>query len=200
MKEIMSDLQHWQTIDRRLLLDRPPWMRLFEDDVVLPDGRIVHGYLHLETPGFIMVVPVNHAHQIGLVRSYKRGVDDIDLQPPAGVIDPGEDPLACAQRELLEELGCQAERLLHLGTYVISGNYFAGVAHFYYGVGCRIVTEPNAGDLEEQEVIWLPHEEVHRMWIRGAFKQMSSAAALGLALHQLEELIAPGLSTWSEPK
>jgi ADP-ribose pyrophosphatase len=195
MKETMSDLQHWQTINRRLLVDRPPWMRLYEDDVSLPDGRIVHGYLHLETPGFIMVIPVNHTYQIGLVRSYKRGIDDIDIQPPAGVIDPGEDPVACAQRELHEELGCEAERFIPLGTYVISGNYYAGIAHFYLGLGCRIVADPNPGDLEEQEVVWLPEEEVRRMWAHGIFKQMSSIAALGLALHQLGELITAGSPT-----
>jgi ADP-ribose pyrophosphatase len=158
----------------------------------------VQGYLRLETPGYVMVVPVNHAREIGLVRSYKRGVDAIDLQPPAGVIDVGEDPLDCTHRELLEELGCKAEQLHPLGSYVLSGNYYGGRAHFYLGTGCHVVAEPNSGDLEEQQVVWLPYEEIQQMWAAGAFQQMSAVAALGLALSHLEKIIADGSLTFGE--
>jgi ADP-ribose pyrophosphatase len=175
-------------------------MCLYEDDVALPDGRIVHGYLRLETPGYVMVVPVNNAGQIGLVRSYKRGVDAIDLQPPAGVIDPDEDPLDCAHRELFEELGCRAEHLHPLGTFVLSGNYYAGRAHFYLATGCQVVAEPESGDLEEQQVVWLPHEKVHQKWTEGSFQQMSAVAALGLALSQLGKRIAEGSITFGESR
>jgi 8-oxo-dGTP pyrophosphatase MutT (NUDIX family) len=194
----MSDLKHWETTDRRLLFDRPPWMRLYEDDVTLPDGSSVHGYLRLETPGYVMVVPVNNAGEIGLVRSYKRGVDAIDLQPPAGVIEPSEDPLMCAQRELMEELGCRAEHLHPLGSFVLSGNYYGGRAHFYLGSGCQVVAEPDSGDLEEQQVVWLPLEQVQQRWTGGQFQQMSAVAALGLALSHLEMIITDRSLTFGE--
>jgi ADP-ribose pyrophosphatase len=194
----MSDLKHWETTNRRLLIDRQPWIRLYEDDVTLPDGSTVQGYLRLETPGYVMVVPVNYVGEIGLVRSYKRGVDAIDLQPPAGVIDAGEDPLDCTHRELLEELGCQAEQLHPLGSFVLSGNYYGGRAYFYLGTGCHVVAEPNSGDLEEQQVVWLPYEEVQQRWAAGAFQQMSAVAALGLALSHLEKIITDGSLTFGE--
>jgi 8-oxo-dGTP pyrophosphatase MutT (NUDIX family) len=194
----MSDLKHWETADRRLLIDRPPWMRLYEDDVNLPDGSTVQGYLRLETPGYVMVVPVNHTGEIGLVRSYKRGVDAIDLQPPAGVIDAGEEPIECAHRELLEELGCRTEQLHPLGSYVLSGNYYGGRAHFYLGTGCQVVSEPNSGDLEEQQVVWISYEEVQQKWAAGGFQQMSAVAALGLALSHLEKNVADGSISFGE--
>ena len=188
----MPDLKHWETIERRLLLDRSPWMRLLEDDVRLPDGQVVHGYLRLETPGYVIVVPIDDAGQIGFVRSYKRGVDAIDLQPPAGVIDTDEDPLSCAQRELLEELGCQAEQFQLLGSFVLSGNYFGGRAHVYLGLGSHFVSEPNSGDLEEQQVVWLSMEEVRQRWATGEFQQLSAVAALGLALTHIDAALANG--------
>ena len=89
----MPDLTPWETLKRTLLLDRSPWMQVFEDDVRLPDGRIIGGYLRLETSGYVMIVPVRPDGHIGLVRSYKRGVDRVDIQPPAGVLEPGENPL-----------------------------------------------------------------------------------------------------------
>jgi ADP-ribose pyrophosphatase len=196
----MSDLKRWKTVNRRLLIERLPWMRLYEDDVALPDGRIVEGYLRLETPVYVMITPLDDAGQIGLVRSYKRGVDAIDLQPPAGVIDPGEAPLTSAHRELQEELGCRAERLHPLGSFVLSGNYYGGQAHFYLGTGCQVVAEPDSGDLEEQRVEWLPYDQVHEMWVDGQFQQMSVVAALGLALSHIERLCAGGTLTLGETR
>ena len=188
----MTELRHWKTLERRLLIDRLPWMRIFEDDVALPDGRTVQGYLRIETPGYAMVVAVDSEGRVGFIRSYKRGVDDIDLQPPAGVLDPDEEPLACAQRELIEELGCRAEQLHPLGTFVLNGNYHAGQSHMFLATGCQQVAVPNAGDLEEQQIVWLPYVEVRQRWATGAFRQLSSTAALGLGLDLLERLVASG--------
>jgi ADP-ribose pyrophosphatase len=184
----MKTLKPWRTLKRRLLLERSPWMRVYEDDVVLPDGQTICGYLHLDTPGYAMIVPVDRQGQIGLVRSYKRGVDGIDLQPPAGVLTEDEAPLACAQRELLEETGSKAERFHHLASPVISGNYYAGKAHIYLAVGCQVVAEPDSGDLEEQQVVWMPSSEVYKKWISGSFQQISTLAALGLAFARIESL------------
>lgn len=184
----MPDLTPWETLKRTLTLDRSPWMRVFEDDVRLPDGRIVEGYLHLETPGYVMIVPLNFDAQIGLVRSYKRGVDGVDIQPPAGILERDENPLEAAKRELKEELGCTAETWHELGDVVLSGNYFAGCAHFFLATGCRQIAEPDSGDLEEQEVIWLPFEEARRTWSEGGFRQVGAVAALGLAFRQIEIL------------
>lgn len=191
-KDTVSELKLWETLERRLLVDRSPWMRLFEDDVRLPDGQVVEGYLRLETNGYVMVVPIDPEGKIGLVRSYKRGVDAIDLQPPAGIIDSGETALDSAKRELLEELGCEAEEVLPLGSFVLSGNYYAGRARLYLALDCVSVTEPNSGDLEEQQVVWIPYREVRTMWLDGTFQQMGSVAALGLAFSRIESLEAQG--------
>lgn len=184
----MPDLTPWETLKRTLALDRSPWMQVFEDDVRLPDGRVIEGYLYLDTPGYVIVVPVRFDAQIGLVRSYKRGVDGVDIQPPAGILEQGEAPLEAAKRELKEELGCLAENWHELGEVVLSGNYFAGNAHFFLATGCQQIAEPDSGDLEEQEVIWLPLEEARRRWSEGGFRQVGSVAALGLAFQQLEKI------------
>jgi len=163
-------------------------MQVYEDDVRLPDGRVIEGYLRLETSGYVMIVPVRPDAHIGLVRSYKRGVDGIESQPPAGILEQGEVPLEAAKRELKEELGCMATTWHELGEVVMSGNYFAGCAHFFLATGCREITEPDSGDLEEQEVIWLPLEEVRRSWSEGGFRQVGAVAALGLALQKIDKI------------
>ena len=175
----------WRITKSELLLDRSPWMRIFSDAVQLPDGSLVGDYLRLESRGYVMVVPIDDERWIGLVRSYKKGVDAIDIQPPAGVLEPDEDVLTTAKRELREELGCEAASWHSLGTYTISGNYGAGKVHFYLAMGVHQTVEPDSGDLEEQEVVWLPMEKVHEMWVSGQMKQLGSVAALGLAFSRI---------------
>lgn len=181
-------LDGWQTVKRELVFERRPWVRLYSDDVRLPDGRVVEGYLHLDTPGYAVIVPVDEQGRIGLVRSYKRGVDGVDVQPPAGVLDPGDTPLGTAQRELREELGAEGAEWYPLGSYVMSGNYGAGLAHIFLATGCRTVTEPDSGDLEQQQVLWVDRDTVRAAWVAGAFQQLGTAAALGLALEKLRRL------------
>jgi ADP-ribose pyrophosphatase len=183
----MTKHRHWKTLRRTLLLDRSPWLKVYEDDIELPTGELVQGYIHMQTPGYAMIVPINESGEMGLIRSYKRGVDDVDIQPPAGVLEE-EGPLETARRELLEETGCQADTWHPLGDVVLSGNYGAGRAHFFLATGCRLIQAPDSGDLEEQEVVWLPIEDVYLLYQKGGFRQMGSTAALGLAFAKLHQL------------
>lgn len=183
----MAKLQAWKTLRRTLLLDRTPWLKVYEDDVELPSGKVVEGYIHLQTPGYAMIVPVNDDGEIGLIKSYKRGVDDTDMQPPAGVLE--EDfPVESAKHELLEETGCQADEWIWLGEVVLHGNYGGGKAHFFLATGCHQIQDPDSGDLEEQELIWLPIEQVYNRFRDGEFQQMGATAALGLAFARLNLL------------
>ena len=179
-------MKPWQTLASRLLLDRSPWLRVYAEDVQLPEGRVVQDYLRLKTPDFVVIVPVSTKGQIGLIRSYKRGPDQIDLQPPAGMIEVNEPPLAAAQRELLEETGCRADKWQDLGDYVLAGNMRGGFAHIFLATGCRQIQQPDSGDLEEQELLWVDKERASDLWRGGAMAQLGSAAALGLALAHLE--------------
>lgn len=182
----MKKLQSWRTLKRTLLFDHSPWMKVLIDDVELPDGRVIHGYLHLDAPGFAMIVPIDLQGRMGFVRSYKRGVDGIDMQPPAGMIDQDEAPALTAERELMEELGCRASEWHSLGAFTIGGNFGGGKAHIFLAMGCDQIASPNPSDLEEQEILWLPQEEAYRRWKEGAFLQLATAAALGLAFAHLE--------------
>lgn len=179
-------MKPWKTLRRELLLDRRPWLRVLEDDVELPDGTVVEGYLRLETPDYVVIVPERQDGRFGMIRSYKRGLEDIDVQPPAGMIEDEEAPLMAAQRELLEELGCEAETWSSLGSYVLAGNLRAGHAHLFLAQGCEQVAEPDSGDLEEQEVLWWDQDRLTSAWRSGQFGQLGSAAAVGLALAHLE--------------
>jgi ADP-ribose pyrophosphatase len=84
------------------------------DEVRLPDGQrasreyIVH-------PGAVMVIPVLDDGRLLFERQYRFPLQRVLIEFPAGKIDPGEDRLATAQRELLEETGYVARRWSPMG-------------------------------------------------------------------------------------
>jgi ADP-ribose pyrophosphatase len=90
------------------------FLHAFRDTVRLPDGGsatreyVVH-------PGAVMVIPLLDDGRIVLERQFRYPVGQVMIEFPAGKIDPGEDLLACAQRELLEETGYTAAEWARAG-------------------------------------------------------------------------------------
>lgn len=99
----------WRVRSSTLLVDSP-YLRLRCDDIELPNGTVLPEYYVRESIGFVMIFAITLRREVVLVRQYRYGNDSISLELPAGSLDPGEDPLACAQRELREETGYTAAR------------------------------------------------------------------------------------------
>jgi len=176
----------WKTRSRRTLLDRSPFLVVEEHSVELPDGRIIPNWPWVVTPDYVNVVAITDEPRFLLFRQTKYAVEGTSLAPVGGYVEPGEDPLMTAQRELREETGYQADEWLDLGHYAVDGNRGAGTAHFYLARRAHRVGEPDADDLEEQEPLLLSVPEVRRALQRGEFKLLPWAAIIALALPYVE--------------
>ena len=174
-------IKPWRVIEKRVVLERPPWFTVGTQDVQLPDGTVLRDYNWIAMRSFAIVVPLLEGHRTILARSFKLGVGAISLSLPAGYLEIGEEPLAAAQRELKEETGHEATEWIPLGRYVVDGNYGAGAMHAFIAKGTRKVTEPDSGDHEEQELLVMPFTEAIARLRAGEVAQLSTAAALGLA-------------------
>ena len=174
-------LRPWQVLARRLVADRWPWMRLWAEDILLPDGRVVEDFSIVEMRDHAVVVAVTPDGRIVAERNYKHGPRRVCLGLPAGYIEPGEDPLLAAQRELREETGYAAASWEHLGSFTEDGNRDCGTAHLYLAREARRVAEPDAGDLEEIEIVLFALPDLLAAAHRGDLAVLSSAAALALA-------------------
>ena len=78
--------------------------------VTLPDGREATRDI-VRHPGAAAVIPLNEKGEIYMVRQFRKPLDAVSLEIPAGKLDAGEDPVICAGRELKEETGLTAEKL-----------------------------------------------------------------------------------------
>lgn len=91
------------------------FLQVKRDRIALPDGReasreyVVH-------PGAAVIVPLLDDGRLVLERQYRYPMQRVMLEFPAGKLDPDEDPLVCARRELLEETGYRAREWAHAGV------------------------------------------------------------------------------------
>src|SRR4051794_27437259 len=117
-----SDIRAWQRLSSTLLLDRRPWFRVFGDHVRLPSGKEIDDFLRIDSRSYAVIFAVTEDHRVLLVEGYKYGPDRVVVQLPAGYLEAGEAPEACARRELLEETGYTATHWELLGAYCPDGN------------------------------------------------------------------------------
>ena len=79
--------------------------------------------------------PAGEDPQILLLRQYRYAADGYLFEIPAGRLEPGEEPEACAVRELREETGCEAEELEHLTTIFTTPGFTDERIHLYMALG-----------------------------------------------------------------
>lgn len=93
---------------------RGNFLQVQRDTVLLPNGREATREF-VRHPGAVMVVPILDDGRLLMERQWRHPLQRVLLEFPAGKIDPGEAPLACGRRELLEETGHVAREWAHAG-------------------------------------------------------------------------------------
>ncbi|HVG98991.1 MAG TPA: NUDIX hydrolase [Chloroflexota bacterium] len=176
----------WKRLRATLLLDRRPWLQVYADDVELPDGRRVDGFLRIEARPYATVFAVTPDGQAVFLRQYKYGPDRVALQLPAGYLEADEAPAAGARRELLEETGYAAGRLESLGAYRPDGNRGFGCGHFFLARDARYVQAPSSDDLEEPAVELIPLADCEARMTSGEMVELAPIACVALALARLK--------------
>lgn len=184
----MSDsLRPWKTLSRQTILEHSKYLSVEEHVVKLPDGQVIERWPWIVTPDYVIVVATTADSEYVCFRQTKYGVEDTSLAPTGGYIEPGEDPLEAAKRELLEETGYQATEWIDLGAYVVDANRGVATAYLYLAVDAHQVATPDADDLEDQQLLLLRRSEVKAALLQGEFKALPWAAAVALALLHMAE-------------
>ena len=178
-------METWKTLNRKMILDYSKFMRIEEHHVELPDGMQITDWPIVVTPDYVNVVAVTTEGEFLTFRQTKYAVAGTTLAIVGGYIEPGEAPMAAAQRELLEETGYAGGQWRHLGEYVVDANRGCGIAYFYLAEGVAKVAEPDADDLEEQELLLLSRAETEAALANNAFKALPYASTIALALLRL---------------
>ena len=109
-----------------------------EDRRRSPVTGTTHAFYVIEAPDWCNILPITPEGQVVCVWQYRFGTEAPSLEIPGGIIDPEDgDPLAAAQRELLEETGYAAEQLLALGSTAPNPALQNNRCHHFLALGAR---------------------------------------------------------------
>lgn len=162
---------HWSESDRKTLLESS----IFSVQQIhrhSSDGR-EGDFICLDAPDWVTVVPLlekeNGEQQFIMVEQYRHGSNKVTFEFPAGTIDPGEDPLKAAERELLEETGYTAGSLISLGDVSPNPAFMNNRVHVFLATDLEW---HKAQELDEHEQIryhFEPLEKVNQHMGTGAY-------------------------------
>ena len=168
-----------------------PWMRISMQDITLPDGRLVENFGRIQLPDYISVFAQTADGHVIVERQYKHGVGFVSMNLPAGMIEPGEDPIKAAQRELKEETGYVSDQWTSLGSFVGNGNYGCGKGYFFLAQNAVKVTDPDSGDLEDMEILLFTVEELLEALSSQKIATIGAVASISLGCMALIGIINP---------
>jgi ADP-ribose pyrophosphatase len=168
----------WKTLSSQPIYENP-WMHLREDMAEMPNGRTtIYGVVTFGD--CVGVVPFVDDGHVLLVRQYRyvQG-EDHRWEIPTGGLKEKETLEQAAQRELAEEAGYRAGRLIHVSSYYTSKCICDETAHLYVGEDLTPAKAP-PDDTEFLERHVFPFDEALRMALEGEI--MDSMSVLGLLL------------------
>ena len=134
----------------------------------------------IEHVGAVTILPLDNEGRILFIRQYRHATGKELLELPAGTLDPAEAPENCALREIREETGYAAGKLIKIGEFFLAPGYSTEYMHVYLASELR--PDPLPGD--EDEFISLepiPIQQAYDMALNGGLQDGKSLAALLLA-------------------
>jgi ADP-ribose pyrophosphatase len=173
-------MRQWKTLKKETILDHSKFLKVERHTIELPDGKVIHDWPWVLSPDYILVLPVTSQNTLFLFRQTKYAVQGVSLAPIGGYLEPGEDALAAAKRELREEMGCEASEWISLGSFPNNGNHGGGKGSLFLAMNARKVGEPIIDDLEEMELVEMTIEEAEQKLLQGEVKVMGWAAMIAM--------------------
>lgn len=145
-----------------------------------PAKGMIHNFFSLETVDWINVVATTEEGRFILVRQHRLGIDEITLEIPGGMVDPGDTPEQSAARELAEETGYRAGSMTLLKTLSANPAILTNRLHIFHAADCVCSGDQRLDAAEDIEVALASREEILEMLRNGDIHHSLVVAALGL--------------------
>ncbi|MFL6143233.1 MAG: NUDIX domain-containing protein [Labedaea sp.] len=167
----------WRRLSSRVLFESP-WLRVVRDETVRPDGSPGQ-YDHVEVPGAVTVLAIGEDRQLAITRQWIYVHNGTQWRLPSGRIDATDrDPESAARRELLEETGISADRLIPLGTINGADSFTNHREHTFLATGLRRGSPQLEAGEADLQVLWLGVDQVLDLVTSGAMPHAGSSFAV----------------------
>ncbi|QFS49417.1 NUDIX hydrolase [Nostoc sphaeroides CCNUC1] len=166
-----------------MVLDHP-WCQVRQDEIELPNGKIIDDYFVSIKPDVAMILPITNNREIIFVRQYRHAVGEFFLELPAGDFDPTKESAELAAiRELREETGYIYQEFIKIGTLYDKPSKDTNQIHLFLAENVSKVGEQQLDITEEIEVVLIPVESVLDKIAQGEISVAGTIAAIFLGLN-----------------
>ncbi|PLS15376.1 ADP-ribose pyrophosphatase [Bacillus sp. M6-12] len=118
------------------------------DEVLLPDGNRSKREI-IKHPGAVAVIAVTPENKIVMVEQYRKALERSIIEIPAGKLEKGEEPVACAHRELEEETGYVSESMNHVASFYTSPGFADELIHVFLAEDLKKKEDAASADADE---------------------------------------------------
>ncbi|MBK6918949.1 MAG: NUDIX hydrolase [Deltaproteobacteria bacterium] len=166
----------WRTLSERKLAS----YRVF-DVTELHAQRVdtgqAHTFFRIESVDWANIIPITTTGEVVMIRQFRHGAGCETLEIPGGLLDADEDPGTAAARELLEETGYRAGKVVALGSVHPNPALFKNRIHAFLATGCEKVTEIANDESEQTTIELVPVDAIDGLLSSGAIDHALVMAA-----------------------
>lgn len=138
----------------------------------------------VEHKGGVVMAAITKDLDMVMIRQFRKAVEEVVFEAPAGKLEEGEEVLKAALRELKEETGYEAETTIFMGSYYASCGYTQEKFHLFLCTDL-IKGEPSPDDNEDIDTELVPLKDLYDMTIKGEIKDAKTALIIMLAMDRM---------------
>ena len=177
MRKMENNDMKWKTLSQRYLIEKP-WLTARVDKVELPTGAVIDEYYVLEYPDWVNTIAITKEGKFVFVRQYRYALGKTVNELCAGVIEKGEEPMAAARRELMEETGFGGGNCQEWMTISANPSTHTNLTHCFLATDVELLSEQHLDEGEDVQVRIFTRQEVEDMLQKGEVWQSLMAAPL----------------------
>jgi len=175
----------WEVLESESLAEDP--VRIVHERVRTHTGDVLDYYYQPKPIQVIFVLPLTPQGTVLMIKQYRHPTRRFLLEVPAGKVDPGESLEQAVRRELLEEVGARAGKLIGFPAFYPQPSFNAAVFNPFLATESRIVEKPRLESGELIETVEMPVCQAYDLLRAGKIADASTALTLFYARPWLEE-------------
>jgi len=163
------------------------FFKITEESYKKKNGEMVKEYYTVHRPDAVIIAAFTQDKDIILIRQYRNAVKSESIEIPAGFMEPKEKPLQAAKRELMEETGFKAKKLIKIGETFANASMLSNHVHFFIAFDCEKAGPQHLDQNEEIEVKITSWKKALTLLKKSDIMDIGSSLGIMLAKEYLNE-------------